>query len=404
MFWKLSRFFNDKSSLSFVDATEKLNDLLADSVAQQRVSDVPLGAFLSGGIDSSTIAKKMSEQSSNQIHTFSIGFQHKTYSELRQSQMVANQLAVAHHAKIIGPTILTDMQKIINTFDEPFADTSLIPTYYLCQYAREHITVSLSGDGGDELFGGYETYQADRYHHRMASLPPALKKILLFSSNHLPTSFNKVSLDYKIKKFSRGLMLSSNNAHLSWREHFDDIEKMLLLKGGLKELMVKDETDFNWFQDVPYCHYLDQAMYVDMKTWLVDDILVKVDRASMAHSLEVRAPFLDHRIVEFAASLPIAYKIKGWQGKRVLKSSQENHLPNKIIYQSKKGFNSPVSHWLKNELYLMGREITLSNKLSNWFNLSTIEALWVAHQKGTCDNGYRLFNLMCFGLWCEKYL
>lgn len=403
-YWQLAYYFNNKSNLSFLDATEKLNDLLTHSVSQQRVSDVPLGAFLSGGIDSSTIVKKMSEQSLSQTHTFSIGFSQKTYSELRQSQIVADQLAVAHHTKVIGQTILDDIQKIINTFDEPFADTSLIPTYYLCQFARQHIKVSLSGDGGDELFGGYDTYQADRYRKGASAFPFFLKKLFILSSRQMPTSFDKVSWDYKIKKFSNGLLLSSSEAHLSWREHFDDIEKNMLLNTDFKEMMRKDEANMNWFQDVSDCHYLDQAMYVDMKTWLVDDILVKVDRASMAHSLEVRAPFLDHRMVEFAASLPIEYKIRGRQGKRILKASQQNHLPNDIIYQEKKGFNSPISHWLKNELYSFAREVTLSNKLSTWFNHSTIEALWVAHQKGTCDNGYRLFNLLCFGLWCEKYL
>lgn len=405
-YWHLSSFFNQKIAIPFSEAVQNLNDLLSDSISQQRIADVPLGAFLSGGIDSSTIVSKMSDQRFKKINTFSIGFYDEAYNELKQSQMVANQLGVAHFVKKVGLSLADDIVSIVNAFDEPFADTSLIPTYYLCQFARENVTVSLSGDGGDELFGGYTTYQADRHYRSMKSLPLSIRKYLVSACRFLPTSFSKVSLDYKIKQFLNGCLHEPQQAHFSWREHFSTLERNLLIKEDIKKIMMSQDNDanINWFKDVSACHYLDQAMYVDMKTWLVDDILVKVDRASMAHSLEVRAPFLDHRIVEFAASLPVEYKIKGRSGKHILKVSQHKYLPKKITYQSKKGFNSPVAQWLSGDLYNIARDVTLGSKLSNWFNTETIEDLWIAHQNRSCDNGYRLFNLFCFGLWCEKYL
>ena len=398
-YWLLETHFQNKKTIGLNDAQEQLNTLLKNSVDQQSIADVTLGAFLSGGIDSSSIVSKMIENNSNKINTFSIGFKEKSYSELENSKKCANYLSVKHHTRIILPDIEKTLPTIINSFDEPFADTSIIPTYFLCQFSKQFVKVSLSGDGGDELFGGYDTYSADRYYQVVKHLPIQVKKILIAISNTLPTSFNKISLDYKIKQFLRGCLLEAQQAHLSWREIFNPTQKSLLLKNEFHQLLDENTMtgDLQYFDHVKDCHYLDQAMYVDMKTWLVDDVLIKVDRASMAHSLEVRAPFLDHRIVEFAASLPVKYKIK----KRLLKHSQKNNLPDFILKQPKKGFNSPISHWLSNDLFSMAHDITTSTHLTQWFDKQAIDKLWLEHRNGVCDNGHRLFNLVCLGFWLQ---
>jgi asparagine synthase (glutamine-hydrolysing) len=405
-YWSLAYHFQHKLELTFKEAEAQLNNLLINALKEQTIADVPLGAFLSGGLDSSTIVAHMRTLAPKQVNTYSIGFSEKTYSELNQSAKTAKYLDVQHQSKIISANIHELLPKLAYAFDEPFADSSLIPTYLLCAFAKEHVTVSLSGDGGDELFGGYVTYQADRYYQKMQYLPLAARKILARASQYLPTSFAKISWDYKLKQFLQGALLDAARAHLSWREIFNPIQKQALLQSEYQELSKKDvlSNDLAWFNDVASCHYLDQAMYVDIKTWLVDDILLKVDRAAMSNSLEVRAPFLDHRIVEFAAALPIEYKIKGHSGKYVLKKSQAPQLPPHVLQQPKRGFNSPISHWLAHDLFAYAYELTTSTLLSSWFNKETIMRMWQEHRQGRCDHGHRLFNLLSLALWYQGYL
>lgn len=405
-YWSLSSHFNNKMHLSFEDAKNQLMGLLSETIKEKMIADVPLGAFLSGGIDSATIVNHMARNHTRTVNTYSIGFKEKSYNELPLSQLTANYLRTNHQTRIVTPTIRDLIPQIVSSFDEPFADTSLIPTYFLCAFGRQFITVSLSGDGGDELFGGYATYQADRYHRYFRHLPLFFKNKLMRWGRRIPTSFNKVSFDYKIKQFLYGNLLDFENAHLSWREVFSEEHKKLIFRPYLHEVFNYDvrELSRRWFKDVENCHYLDQAMYVDMKTWLVDDILIKVDQTSMSHSLEVRAPFLDHRLVEFAAKLPIDYKIYRSNGKRILKESHKDQLPQFLFHKAKKGFNCPVSYWLTHELYEMAYEITTRSQMSHWFNMGEIEKLWFEHLKGVCDNGYRLFNLFCLGLWCQAYV
>lgn len=401
-YWSLAECFNNKAEIPFVEAKHKLDQLLADSVKQCSVADVPLGAFLSGGIDSASIVSYLRDN--QQVNTYGIGFKEKSYNELPVSIKTANYLGVSHTANIITADV-NQLAKIISAYDEPFADTSLIPTYLLCAFAKNAVTVSLSGDGGDELFGGYLTYQADRYHQLMQYIPIQMRRLLYRMSHRYPTSFNKISLDYKIKQFFRGSILDLKRAHLSWREVFSEQQKKLLFQTHFHAELDYDPNQalLHFFEDVKGCHFLDQAMYVDMKTWLADDILVKVDRASMANSLEVRAPFLDHRLVEFAARMPVNYKIKRNKGKHILKSSYNDRFPTDVIRRSKKGFNSPISHWLANDFFELAYDMTTSYYLSAWFELTYIKQLWIEHKKGACDHGHRLFNLLCLAHWSKQY-
>jgi len=343
----------------------------------------------------------MSCHAKNSINTYSIGFKERSYDESKLSQKTAAHFFTTHHEKITSQPSPEALQQYCAVFDEPFADTSLIPMYQLCELASNTVVVALSGDGGDELFGGYPTYQADRYYRKIRYFPLFLRKFFAHSTRLLPPSFSKLSIDYQLKQFLSGTILSSESAHLHWRKIFNPEHLSFLCH----EYIPIDPTtqDLSFFNDVRDCHFLDQAMYVDIKTWLVDDILVKVDRASMAHSLEVRAPFLDHRIVEFAASLPVSYKIAGRNAKRLLRDSQRPYLPKHVFQTSKQGFNFPISKYLLYSLYEMAYDITTSQSMETFFSTHYIKRLWIEHQKRLCDNGHRLFNLLCFGLWLQRY-
>jgi asparagine synthase (glutamine-hydrolysing) len=269
------------------------------------------------------------------------------------------------------------------------------------------VTVCLSGDGSDEIFAGYPTYAADRLRHLTAFVPRIVTKALGGAARTLlPVTFDKVSTDDKIRRFLRGHPLPWDRAHYSWRVILDAAERHQLVKSERREAVTtKDPFDHfdGFFKEVSGCHYLDQAMYVDIKTWLPDDILVKVDQATMAHGLEARPPFLDHRLVEFAAALPVSWKLKGGTQKRLLRHSQARHLPGEILRRRKKGFNAPVSHWFAGPLEDLGRAVTLSARMREWYDTDAIESLWTAHRARRQDFGLALFGLTCLGLWMDSH-
>lgn len=415
-YWNLSEHYRNKdqnNSKVYIkkakeEAAEKLRSMIQSSVQDQMVSDVPLGAFLSGGIDSSTIVAAMSQADRNAaINTFSIGFHEDSYSELAESKMVAEYLKVDHHTQCIEAERVKQLPAIVQTSDEPFADSSLIPTYFLSEFSSQKVKVCLSGDGGDELFAGYETYTADKLYQYMQSIPKELRRFMgTMVEKYWPVSHNKVSLDYKLKQFLKGSLFDFHRAHYFWRVIFSDQEKQNILKEEVRNTVMQHDPFLNFakhFQAVSDCHPLDQALYVDIKTWMVDDILVKVDRFSMAHSLEVRAPFLNHHLVEFAASLPVDWKMKMFQKKHILKLSQQNNLPSSILHRPKKGFSAPISPWFSGKLQNMAREATLDNPfLWSWLERSAIETLWKEQRSGVKDQGLKLFGLMCLGLWLEN--
>jgi asparagine synthase (glutamine-hydrolysing) len=293
----------------------------------------------------------------------------------------------------------------VRAVDEPMADTSIIPMYYLAQFARESVTVCLSGDGSDESFGGYETYLADKVFGVASYAPSPLWRMSRRIWNVAPVRFNKVDLTYKVQQFLAASGLPPDRAHVSWRGIFDDNERRQLVHRELHEDVFADDAFAPFerhFNEVRGCHALDQAMYVDFKTWLADDILVKVDRMTMAHGLESRAPFLDHRVVEFAASLPARLKVRGLTTKYLLKRSQQPRLPHSIITRSKRGFNAPVSRWFNGPLEDLAREATSDRVLGQWFDAAAIRRLWDDHRARRRDNGFKLFGLTCLGLWMEQ--
>lgn len=412
-YWDLATHFRQKRTFrSEEEAAEELRELIDDAVRLRLVSDVPLGVFLSGGVDSSTIVAAMLQTvAATGVHSFSLGFREKGFSELAEAGRVAALLGSQHREILALPDAAELLDKMAYYADEPFADTSMIPTYLLAEFTRKYVTVSLSGDGGDELFAGYETYVADKLHHYTRGIPDWLSKMLYLGVNrYWPVSHGKVSFDYKLRQFLQGHAYSAPQAHYHWRTIFSEQEKRELLLPPFNE-DVESASPLSHFlkyqQEVADCHYLDQAMYVDIKTWLVDNILVKVDRMTMAHSLEARAPFLDYRIMEFAAALPIKLKLKGFRKKYLLKKSQDARLPREILEKKKKGFNAPVSHWINSSLQEKFRELTTTGAFTRspqFFNSRAVERLWVEHQNKTCDHSLKLLGVINFHLWCSNYL
>ena len=408
-YWNLAQHYCDKRHPRNEDeASEELRALIDDAVRIRMISDVPLGAFLSGGIDSATIVAAMARLNTPMnTKTFSIGFQEPTYSELSEAKGTAGKFGVDHHEKLVMAEMADILPETVRFADEPFADNSILPFYFLSQHARENVTVCLSGDSGDEVFAGYETYMADRLGHVLRWVPNiAMKTAAHLVDRLFPVSFDKVSLDFKLRQFLAGHDSDFRRAHLAWRQTFPVAEQERLLQPDLAaSVLAADPFDSlkPHFDRVENCQYLDQLLYVDAKSFLVDDILVKVDRASMAHSLEVRAPFLDYRIMEFSAGLPIDWKLRGLQKKRILKRSQKGRLPDAVINRKKKGFNAPISHWLSQTFGDLIYESATSPASLEWFQKSYIDELWDHHRKGQKDNSFKLFALGSLGLWLNDH-
>jgi len=403
-YWDLAASFRDKRRhRSFGEAEEELRALIDDSVRLRLVGDVPLGAFLSGGVDSSTIVAAMCRLGDpRNVKTFSIGFAEKNFDERSHARRVADLLGIDHFDRVVTPDIAAVMPRIFYFADEPFADTSVLPTYELAEITREKVVVALSGDGGDELFAGYTTYMADRVHHWTNWLPTALVRPLKALVGWLPPSHGKIGLDYKLRQFLAGHGLDGVAAHAMWRTMFSESEKRVLVQPEWRDAVLGCDPieDFRRYEaDVADCHYIDRMMYVDIKTWLADDILVKVDRATMAHSLEARCPLLDYRLAEFAASLPVDYKLKGLRAKHILKFSQRNRLPADILHRPKEGFSAPTNRWLAEPGKGLFSALDSADLAGEFFSRAEVERLCQEHWGHRRDNGFKLMVLLGLHFW-----
>ena len=396
----------NKRELSFY--IDELDCLLDKAVDKRTASDVPLGCFLSGGIDSSLITAYLTKNSLEKVKTFSIGFKEKSFDESNYARIVANHLHTQHFEKIYTPRdLIGGMEHIVKQLDEPFADASILPTYLLSQFARQEVTVALSGDGSDEIFGGYPTYFA----HKVANiLPPFLRKILEPLANMLPVSDENISLDFKIKKFISGLKYDKYIRHQIWLGSFDIIQKMKLFSNESKQVLGDKVNNFDIIQKyMQSCNTeknWEQVLWLDMRFYLQDNMLVKADRASMMNSLEVRVPFLDHEVVDFMTRVPTRLKYKGRVSKYLLKQLAQKYLPKEIIQRPKKGFGIPVAKWIKKELkdeFLA----TLSKEAINKhqiFDYNFIKNLLDQHFANKQDNRKLLWTLFMFQKWYGEYL
>ncbi|TVQ85346.1 MAG: asparagine synthase (glutamine-hydrolyzing) [Chromatiaceae bacterium] len=408
-YWDLAACFRAKRRFASIQAAaEELTDLIDDAVRMRLVSDVPLGAFLSGGVDSSAVAAAMAKAvPAEQVQTFSVGFGVPTFDEVETARAVADHLGLDHQDRIVAADAPTLIQALIAAADEPLADTSVLPTWRLAAFAREQVSVVLSGDGADECFAGYETYLADRLHQTLRWLPAgAASGLFRLADRLLPVRFSKVSLDYKLRRFLAELHRPLPRAHAAWRDIFSAHDRLALVQPQWQALFAEPEADpFAQFAphyaEVADCHWLDQVSYVDIKTWLADDILVKVDRTTMAHSLEARAPLLDHRLVEFAAALPVDWRLRGLRTKHILKHSQRQRLPRWVLNGRKRGFNAPVTHWLSGPLREFAGDTLALPRLHEWVRPEAIVRLWAEQDAGRRDHGLKLFGLLCLALWLD---
>jgi asparagine synthase (glutamine-hydrolysing) len=383
---------------------EELVERLLESVRLRLVSDVPLGVFLSGGIDSSLVTALATKANKGPVSTFSIGFQEESFSELPYARLTARRYNADHHEMIVKCEVEDLLPKLTWHSDEPSADSSAVPTYFLSKFAREHVKVILSGDGGDELFGGYETYAAYNAARLYRRLPGALRAAIRSVAHRLPVSEKKVSFDYRAKRFADGAEMEPLRAHFWWNGTFNEEQKRWLYSqefahqvGDLDTLQVFREClCANSEADFPAA-----LMHADTKTYLVDDILVKVDRMSMANSLEVRTPFLDYTFVEFAARLPSRLKVRGLRKKLLLKRAAEGLVPHQNIYRKKQGFSIPVALWLKTRLRPIVEDLLSEERVRSQglFRPEAVRELVRQHMAAEANHGFSLWGLMVISLW-----
>jgi asparagine synthase (glutamine-hydrolysing) len=390
------------------EAVDHLTRLLRESVALQLVADVPVGAFLSGGIDSSTIVALMQAQSSRPIKTFSIGFANREHNEAHFAAKVANHLETQHTELYIHPgTLLEVIPRMPQVYDEPFADSSQIPTLLLCELARKQVTVSLSGDGGDELFGGYALYQrAQQIWNVMRRIPGPIRKYLAGFLG--PLTANGITLQGLFRSEPRLLKRLSRLSDLLPVSDDQSLYQMLIAQCRHCDQWLLQATPGNGKQSSPiawesFPDLLHRMMCQDFLTYLPDEVLVKVDRAAMAVSLETRIPLLDHRIVEFAWSLPVSLKQRGRQGKWLLRQVLYRYVPPQLVERPKQGFAAPVEQWLRKELRPWAEELLDESRLrqEGFFQERTIRRKWDEHLCGKGDWGRPLWNVLMFQAWWE---
>jgi len=401
-YWQLR--FQPQEDWSEQDAVERLDGLLRQSIREQLVSDVPLGVLLSGGIDSSTIVHYAAEGSSSRLKTFSISFGGRTFDESRFFRAVARRYSTEHYELDLRRDL--NLEQIIIQFadyaDEPCGDSSSLPVWFLSKLCRRQVTVALSGEGADELFGGYITYQADRLARWMQGVPAPLRRAALVAARRLlPLSQDKISLEYMAKRFLEGTFLPPLEAHCYWNGAFSREQKRALCA-----FHPSPEWELqSWAEPDGTPEGLNRFLGFDQRYYLPDDILAKVDRMSMAHSLEVRPPFLDHEIVEFAARLPERFKIRGREHKYLLKRLMRDKLPAEIIRRRKVGFDIPAHDWMRRELKPLLLETLSPATLARngLFRPGAVEGLLEAHLEGRINIGFHLWGLLILLLWMERW-
>lgn len=412
---EIRRFFDIEytihQKMTEKEAIDQSSGLLFQAVERQLISDVPVGVMLSGGMDSSALTAFMARVRGNaDFHTFSIGFEDESFDESRYASLAARHVGTHHHAILVTPDKVRELlPKYLAYIDEPYADGSAIPTYLLSECAREHVTVLLSGEGGDEFYSGYDTHAAYKMRALYRRLPRVVRQGLIQKAvQALPTSFKKLSFDFKAKRFVRGAELDVPVAHYYWR---------VVLSEDAKGELLKDRERFSGF--VPseqlfvevyrHCQAVDELnrlLYIDYSYHLPDDLMIKNDRMTMAHSLEARVPFTDNDLVLFLATVPVKYKMKGVQKKFLLRSSFDGILPREILKKKKVGLEMPYSRWFINEWREMIEDIFAEDKVkaTGLFNPQGVQRIWGEHRDRKVDHGRALWGLLNYLLWYEAYI
>ncbi|MBX4210354.1 asparagine synthase (glutamine-hydrolyzing) [Candidatus Parcubacteria bacterium] len=394
---------------TFEEARRILTSSIEKSVAERLIADVPLGVFLSGGLDSSTIAYFAQRVHPKKIKTFSIGFDEASFDESRYASDAARYLGTEHYSKkITAKECLETLPHILKHLDEPLADASIIPTHLLSQFVRQHVTVALSGDGGDELFAGYPTFQAEK----IASIygyAPSKGKLFLNVLDTFGASEKNFSRQFQFKKFIDGYDHDPVQRHMQWLGSFSNRAQAELFLPDVWEKIKHFDiyaSARSHFDEIPYSDIKNKLLYMYQKTYMMDGVLAKVDRASMMEALEVRSPLLDRHIVEFANSLPYHFKLRGLTTKYILKEAMSGVLPKSNVWRKKKGFGIPLARWLKNELKVFCEEVLSESEIKRLglFNYAYIERLKKDHFDGRVDNRKLIWTLIVFHVWYRNFL
>lgn len=391
-YWQLR--FAPRGDTKLEAAKEELDSLLRSAVKEHLISDVPLGIWASGGVDSTTVLHYASEVATQQLKTFSVSFQGRSFDESPWFREVAKKYDTDHHEFDLNPDhdLAATVEQLPFYSDEPSADAGALPVWYLSKMTREHVTVALSGEGADELFGGYYTYLADKYAGWMRVVPRPLRMAGLTLANLLPVSDEKISFEYKVKRFLTGSLLDPMEAHLYWNGTFTPAERAHLLQQ-------------NWHAPLHAPPNYQSFLELDQHWYLADDILYKCDRMSMAHSLEVRPPLLDHRLVEFAARLPQNFKVNGTKLKFILKDLMRDKIPSSVLTRKKEGFDIPAHDWFRTALKPLLHDTLTAQAIREMglFREGAVEGVLQAHDRRQANHGYHLWGLLMLFLWKKQW-
>jgi asparagine synthase (glutamine-hydrolysing) len=387
------------------ECVEELRARLREAVRLRLISDVPLGAFLSGGIDSTAIVALMSELSDRPVQTFAIGFAGEpSFNELEHARRAADRYGTDHHEFVVEPDAVELLPKLVWHHDQPFADSSAIPTYLVSQLTRQHVTVALSGDGGDELFAGYERFAAARLAERWDWVPSGVWGATARLLRVLPESTAYRGVVRRARRFVEAAGLSSLDRYLSWVGLFSaELREKVLASGTPMDV----RASFHRYLDqVRGIDSISQLLYLNTKTYLADDLLVKADRMSMAHGLETRSPFLDHELARWAAGLPVDLKLRGMSTKYILKRALRGLVPDDIIDRPKHGFGVPLGRWFRADLAGYVREMLLDRRSlkRGYFRPEGLRWLIEQHQTGRRDLGHQLWTLLTFEMWHRMFI
>lgn len=406
-YWDVS--FKAQSTSNEEEIADGLRDIIETCTKQRMISDVPLGAFLSGGVDSSGVVALMANNSEKPVVTCSIGFDSKKYDEIQYAKQVAEQYHTTHHELTVKENILDNLQHIASFFDEPFADQSLVPTYFVSQLAKTKVTVALAGDGGDENFAGYSKYSVDQIENNLRNKVPGFIRENVFPPFVDPLQKSHVRALKRAGTLLNAISKSPAEGFYLTNTFMTDAMWNRLANDNLKRELDgyhPSTISMQFYNDADADDHLSRVLYTDIKTYLVGDILVKVDRMSMANSLEVRAPILDHRVVEYAASIPSSLKLQQKEKKYILKKAFERYLTPEILYRKKMGFSVPLAQWLRTELKAVAEEklFQAENGVSNYFKITEIKTIWLEHQQGIRDHSAALWSLLMFEFWWQEYI
>ena len=395
--------FDQPTTGSLPELTERLHEHVLDAVRVRMVSDVPLGAFLSGGLDSSLVVAMMAMQSTQPVKTFSVGFTSKDFSELPYAKMVSDRYGTDHHEIVVEPDMASVIPEFVRHYGEPFADSSALPTWYLCEYTRTGVTVALSGDGADEAFAGYRRYSHSRTARVLRGLPGPLPTVLAKTLGSIP-----IPAAQQVRDYGRRLMEPEHVRFLGLAAHIPHEDRVALYSEPMRQRFAEDLVARRFgelYAASTASDPVNRLLDLDIQTYLTDDILTKVDIASMAHSLEVRCPLVDQELMAFAASLPGSMKLRGLTTKLILREVAKPLLPEKILRRRKQGFGLPVDRWMRDDLAPLSRDVLLDQtaRERGIFDPASIETLLLQHQRGE-PRGDQIWALMMLELWYRAFI